>query len=59
MNSIMKYNKINCLPSQLLVDDKNINNPESICEYFNSYFIDIGRNLLKGIKCSKKFYHEV
>ena len=51
--SIMKHNKINCLPSQLIVDNKYINNLETICEYFNSYFIDTGRNLTKYINCLK------
>ena len=51
INSTMKHNKVNCLPSHLLVGNKN--NPETICECFNSYFIDIGRNLSKDINCSK------
>ena len=52
INSIMNNNSGICLPSQLLVDNKNINNPETICERFSSYFIDIGRNLSKDINCS-------
>ena len=48
----MKHNEINCLPSQLIVDYKDINNPVTICECLNSYFIDIGRNLSKDINCS-------
>ena len=33
INFIMKHNKINCLHYQLLVDTKNIDNPEIICEF--------------------------
>ena len=53
IDSIMKYHKINCLPFQLLVNDENINNPETICECLSSYFIDIGRKLSKDVNCLK------
>ena len=49
----MNHSKSNLNVSKQHVNNKNMKKSESNCECFNSYFIDIGRNLSKDINCMK------
>ena len=48
INSILKGVKTNHIPTQILINDKQITNSKNICDCFNSYFT----NLSKGIPSS-------
>ena len=52
INSILKGDKNKHIPSQILINDKLINNSKNICDCLNSYFTNLGTNIFKGIPSS-------
>ena len=53
INAILKGGKTKHIPSQILMNDKLINNSKNLCECFNSCFTNLGINISKGIPCSR------
>ena len=49
LRSVLNQNKKNNSPSTFVVDGETINDPATISNKFNNYFIDIGPKLTKNL----------
>ncbi|XP_065675798.1 uncharacterized protein LOC136092005 [Hydra vulgaris] len=47
----IKTCKINSLPAQIVIDNKEYDNNNAISEKFNSFFVNIGPNLASKVNC--------
>ena len=58
INEILGKKKNNSLPSNMYLDNSRFHTREQIAESFNSYFINIGKNISKNIPDGNKSFND-